>query len=603
MARAVIADSDEEEDLGYSPPSRSPTKPNAPVTRSSDLANHSASTDPAFFQSVFDEQSEAVRQQQTGKLHPESQYQDRQSRAGSAPPPAAGDEYGPSSLMSTDPLHGREDDVNGQGPATKSRTVPPKQALATADDPWEIPSSLEEARGIATSQRKSQERKRDGKSRSKQRKSRSSPHRVLESPGGNAEHDRGSRKRRRISAGQSPTQEAEKDIDLVRLPSTQGVDKDFQALTPSTMPPPTLPISRSSFAVATTKAPGGSKRQEYQSLMMGSDEEPSQDQGPSRPAPGAAAITRSSGSATNINTPRSDLPSSRNLDMDLGQQYQDTTEGLESNNPPGHWNSSPDEIAAIGPAKSDLGAAKRMSKDNRTTDPVTAEAASGPKTRRTPADTHKRDDEGEDSDFVERPVKPKKQRGRPRKSARAAEASRVTSPAPSSQAADGRSSVKPKKKRGRPRKEDQQPAAVRQSSASPDGDMRDAANSDQAIKREGGAVQEEKHATHNQDEPTDADETHFATTLGADEHPIPDTLAKDGKQEKDGPPAKPTSDEMEVSKSISKTDTSEEGREGKAAAAKLVGSLPGLSTASRPLYRVGLSKRSRIAPLLKSVRK
>lgn len=604
MARAVIADSDDDGDLGYSTPSQSPAEPSAHATCFLDHTTHFASTDPTFFQSVFDEQSEAARQHvvEPGQV---PQYQGDGPQTSSAAP-AGVDGYGHSSLMSTDPLHGRGDSgVNGQRPRATTRNTIPPVAHEMADDPWEIPSSPEETHNAAASRRKSRDKKSNGKkSKSKQTRPHSSLDQTQESPSINDEYSRRSSKKTKVNARQSSTHEAE-DLDLVMLPSTQEVDKGFPAPTPSTMPPPTLLIDKSSFMVA-PKPPTSSKRREHQNFTLDSDVEPSQDQGFARPAPGGT-IARSSGSATNINTPRSDLPSSHNPDIDLGQHHQETNGGLETNDAGGQWNSSPDEIAAVGPTNSTLPGVKRKLRNSRMTAPVPAEAAGEPGTNNTPADARINDnDEDDGSNFVEKPVKKpvkqKKQRGRPRKSAGAEETSRATSPAPS-HATGGRSATKPKKKRGRPRKADQQAVeAEPPGSVKLDDGTGGAAKSKEAIKTEGGGVDEEKHATYDQDKPADADETRFATALGADEHPVPDTLAKAGNQDQAALPPRPTS-EMEVSKDISKKELAQEGREGKNAAGKLTGSAPGLSTASRPLYRVGLSKRSRIAPLLKSVRK
>ena len=585
MARAVIADSDDDDELGYSPPSQSPERPDAlrGALSSDRVENHSESTDPAFFQSIFEEQSEAARREAGAA----------QGRGGDSGAATTGreDGFGASSLMSTDPLQGRDDDdVNGDGPGVGVLTATPKRGHKVPNDPWEVPSSMEEPPRTITPQRKTwKEKKKKGNSESKKSQRHSSPDQVHDEPDGR------STKRRKTNSGRPSTLDAE-HIDLIELPSTQDVDEEFQA---PIMPPPTLPVDRTSFIVAPKPLNSG-RRDEYQSCTLPSDEELSQDQGPIC-VPGGR-IAWSSGEATNVNTPRSEMPSSRNLDV-VYEEQQDCPGELELEVATARWNSSPDEIALDGPTQS---TAKRKPKEAS----GRAGTPSGQDTSYTPADMRIKDSDGEgDDDFVEKPTRPKKQRGRPKKKARTEGTLQADgSPAPSGSKLSATNS---KKKRGRPRKTDQQVVDGADEGTNKRAAVGEDPNAEECI-QEG-----EEHAIENQD--GDAAQAQPATVAAdAEELAVPERLQHDnddnqdhdyddGSMDKDkggtisGSRPDP---EANMSKFVAEKGSSEEGRrsEGKGAAVKVAGT--GTWTGGpRPLYRVGLSKRTKIAPLLKSVRK
>ncbi|KFH43439.1 hypothetical protein ACRE_058150 [Hapsidospora chrysogenum ATCC 11550] len=575
MARAVIADSDDDDDLGYSPPSQSPERPDAlrGALSSDRVENHSESTDPAFFQSIFEEQSEAARREAGAA----------QGRRGGSGAATAGreDGLGASSLMSTDPLQGRDDDdVNEGGPGVGVLTATPKRGHKVPNDPWEVPSSMEEPPRSITPQRKTREekKKKKGKSESKKSQRHSSPDQAHDGLGGR------STKRRKTNSGRPSTLDAE-HIDLIELPSTQDVDEEFQA---PIMPPPTLPVDRTSFIVAPKPLNSG-RRDEYQSYTMPSDEELSQDQGPIC-VPGGR-IAWSSGEATNVNTPRSEMPSSRNLDV-VHEEQQECPGELELEDATARWNSSPDEIALDGPTQS---TAKRKPKAAS----GRAGTPSGRDTSCTPADMRiKYSDREGDDDFVEKPVKPKKQRGRPRKKEGTLQAD--GSPAPSG---SKRSATNSKKKRGRPRKADQQVVD------GADEATNNTAAVDEDAKAEDGVQEEEEHTVENQD--GDAAQAQPATAAAdAEELAVPKRLQHDnddGSMDKGKggtiSGSRPDS-EANMSKDVAEKGSLEVGRrsEGKGAAVKAAGTWT-WTGGPRPLYRVGLSKRTKIAPLLKSVRK
>lgn len=576
MSPVVIADSDDDDDSSYSPPLSRPT-------RSPHAVDTSGSTDSAFFRSVLDEQSEAARNCAKG--------------------PKGGREiesFDARGMMSTDPLQEHtEDDARGQ----------------KADDPWEIPSSPV---GRPSSTTKRSAKKGPKKTPKRTPKKPTAPISAETTSPGYGEEERRSSKRRKIEPDPIPTQDSD-SVDLVQLPSTQEADADADAQATSTMPPPTFTIERTPRIVG--NALTDSQKKEYQSFAATGGTELSQDQGPMRDA---APVARSSSSATNANTPRSDPISSRNMHI-IHEQETPVKEATKRS--AGNWGSSPDEISAIQPTPTTPRARKRKTQPNEQTkhelepdtsnehqdlhayyndddegsdfteEPVVQE----PKRRRgrpkktpeygadksneTPGVGVHYDDKNEESGFVEEPVaqKPKKQRGRPKKPSAAAGAAEAGEPASptTSHAAQGRSATKGKRKRGRPRKAEQ--LAVE--------GLGEEAEDDTRVDTKGAKTGESGHApeedaTH---EPKQEARDDAEASLSRNEE-VPESH-KSSKVEK----------ESVASDRKAPEDAGEVGQAGQETSKpkpRPTVSSASLS-ASKPLHRVGLSKRSRIAPLLK----
>lgn len=551
MAPAIIADSDDDEASDYSPP------PKTPATRSHDDTNISTSTDSAFFRSVLEEQSEAARNASRTNTTEGSK--------------SAVETFGSGGMMSTDPLQADEEEACSIDKAQRD------EKGSCFVDPWEIPSS---PGGKKTPPKLSTK-----KGPRKTPKEKQSAQFSFETT--SASYDKDGRrvsKRRKAQPSQSHTQDDE--IDLVQLPPTAGDDYGPS----STMAPPAAPSQRTPRV---GKALTESQKLEYQSFPATEQTEFSQDQGIMKPEDGMH-IARSSSSATNVNTPRSEEKSWRNMDAIMEEDPASVKR--EKGALDRQWGSSPDEISAVEPTPRPLRATKRKG-------PLTVDDDDNDK--RADINYEDRDPshhiEGNDknpNDIEDEPApQPKKQRGRPKKKAEAsehgsgaAEAACPTSPTTShARAAEGRSMTKRKqatqgkRKRGRPKKAEQ-PAAE-----------------EAEEKRAQGTVASVHAATLEIAKPAGDNDLHEAH----DEAKAAQNEATEPEIEK--APQQSTGAETEERRTTPSAQAStEEASEVKQPQqAKIAGSafkppgLAGSSSASKPLYRVGLSKKSRIAPLLK----
>ena len=573
MAPMVIADSDDEDELNCSQPPRSPEGSSFGASNIPGHASYSESTDPAFFQDVLNEQSAAARgksyetclenMEPTGK--PGGRVREQQDSAEA------------SSVTSTDPLQAGTE-LEGNGNITRLRVMGSKAGAieadgrrGLADDPWEIPSSPDEARAMRVQRSK----KRDGK-RGKTSEATSgasgntTTNRSFQSsPFGVDEMETRRSKRRKVVTEPTVDHDAE-EVDLVQKPPTQQSDGDVRQLSPETMPPPTLPIDRSSFIVAlkTRRRDAGQE----------SGDEPSQDQGLSKPEAGVG-LAQSSGSATNTNTPRSEPRSSR---RSKGESRQSNTKN-QTNNDNDHetelWTSSLNDMGNNDPTVS-VGR-----RGNRNPGPpqeiAIPQAEEADQSDSPPLYEEQLPGSGdEESDFAEPVPKAKKQRGRPKKAEDQKTTSKTKNAAEDHQTND-KSTAKSKKKRGRPKKSDQ-PAVE---SKPPEDNFSIDAKEPSPIKAED--VAKEERSTSNVPE----------------EGEIP---VKDVKPEADQSRAPGIADvhmrlETETGENTVKHVKQEE--EGKKTPYKPTKLGVTNSDGSKPVYRVGLSKKSRIAPLLKIVRK
>jgi hypothetical protein len=167
-------------------------------------------------------------------------------------------------------------------------------------------------------------------------------------------------------------------------------------------------------------------------------------------------------------------------------------------------------------------------------------------------------DDGSDFEEIPKPVEKKKQRGRPKKADAAA-------------SKEKKAETTVKKKRGRPKKTE---AAIK-------------LDDDSEVQETGPAVHADAHV----------------------ETRIKQQLHEDPEEPEQSTPAftKPESNEADktMPDQAPQTPTSEaQGSAGIAALKKSAGKTPtSIGGSGRPLYRVGLSKKTRIAPLLKVIRK
>jgi hypothetical protein len=560
MAPAEIPDSDEEDELGLAsspPPAALGARndelhsPATPGHKEKAHATRSGSTDPAFFQSVYDEQAQAVRQK---------------SRAA----------------------------------ATKSHRLQVKEG----NDPYDIPSSQDEE-AAGSFQYKRQSEKEDTKQKKKKKKLKTKRERVATGspPRQATQHDElPKQKRRRTNNSWAVSLDDVDEVNLVAIPTTLGIDVEAEkeALDASSMPPPpTLPVHELPSTLDPLQEAGESTTH----MVDTSGWMPSQDQGPSGPGKDGPLI-RSSGSATNINTQRSQPP----------LVYHDTSRAATQVNPepdagdPVWIGSSPDMLTESvtpkrssrarkppPPPKEEEGAAETILEEREQPDELNTGVTDAPDVA---SASYTSDEEPA---ALEEPVrggkeKKKKQRGRPRKNAPAT----ATAPAPAEPQADplesavaeeskagisneggasAKKQIQKQKKRGRPKKtpikaESNAPEGAADSLDTPDAveqtEKKDTVKDGLKLEQAGVSTKDEVDAKVGTEE-----------VSNNQEEPLPETPKDLSKS------AAASSRAAELTKSAS--------------AAK--SAMPSVTPGGKPLYRVGLSKRSRIAPLLKIVRK
>lgn len=537
MAPAEIPDSDEEEELEFAPSPRpagidagddEEPSPENPGHKSN--TTRSGSTDPAFFQSVYDEQVQAARQKSRGAA--KAHHQDSHMQ---------GEEEG--------------------------------------NDPYDIPSSEDEVAGSFQYKRRHEKEgstKRKVKTKGERAAPRSSPREAQEEAHQNEQPKR--KKRKTTKTLPVPLDHVD-EVSLVAIPTPDNDGEAGKVPDASSMPPPpTLPIHELPSTLDPLQAVDSTTTHQHD-FADTSGWIPSQDQGPSGPGRDGPLI-RSSGSATNINTQRSQPP----------PFYHDASRAATQEN----VRSGPGDAVWIGSSPDMLTESATPRRPSRARNP--------PETVGAPLEEHEQPDElntdvvdapdvvsagytsNEEPAAVEEPVtgkRKKKQRGRPRKNTPAPAA--VPNPPESPKTGDtkvetsidgGPAKKQKQKKRGRPKKE----TVKSESKGVPELDthngeqaeklevkdpVKDTLKSEQTdvSKREQGDAESGTKISEDRDEPrTDI--------------PLPDTP-----------------------KDLSKSVADNKG----ASAAKIA--VPSSTPGSKPLYRVGLSKRSRIAPLLKIVRK
>ncbi|KAH6971726.1 hypothetical protein BKA56DRAFT_635728 [Ilyonectria sp. MPI-CAGE-AT-0026] len=502
----------------------------------------------------------------------------------------------PSSLTSiSDPTATREPKASsGKAMSDWTQVSTPgrrKAPTAMMDDPvWDVPNSPDE--GHARQVPKIRLKRQDAKSTSRPPEKRiiKLKCRGLASvKKTEADHDHrldgdgspaGARKRRKIESSHLSPQ-GSNEVDLVTIPfsnDNEDTHPESQLAAPSSMLPPTLPptlpIDNDASFYISAKPLTDAQKLQYQSVHLDSSD--SNRQGYLPPIyTHAAQMIESSGSATNVNTPRSDgigfstapLPSAASeVDHDMATQLNDR-----------RLPSSPDIISAIEPPAKPKEAKKRGR-------PKKDGLKEGP----TPND--------EESDYAEQPVKPKKARGRPRK--KATEEVQPTTPLPAN-SVFGEITTTQKKKRGRPRKQDKL-AAIEQSPQAttvPLDDVAQVTSDTVQIKVDSKILTEERSADHEPDEPEEEDPS---------KSELDTTALKETCQNTAIPTALSTVKDEKLK--VPDSPVVEKGAKASPSgpAVKGLGQARGLSAitaANKPIYRVGLSKRSRIAPLLKSLRK
>ncbi|KAH7183021.1 uncharacterized protein B0J16DRAFT_345168 [Fusarium flagelliforme] len=620
MPPVIILDSDDDEDdIGYSPPrniqaSVSPVR--AEVEAASDsfarVSGATTSTDPSFFQNIYNEQNDAARgfvPDPTAGSHDQDQRSVSSSDM-TAPAPFKRTVTGlveTSSSSTRDQGNAglqRMSDENAADEWTQASTPGRRKApMAVMDDPWDVPSSPDErpAKPRIKIKLKRSGAHSDSATDSPYAQELNSVAKAQESkserPDASPANDR---KRRKVQHPGASFQ-GSNEVDLVTIPFNhdhEGGNHEFQPPPTPSMLPPTMPVDEgASFFIAPNPLTDTQKL-EYESVQLPSSYSQNHQLPPVRQF--NIQNLASSGEATNVNTPRSNAtylmstapPPPASSVMDLPRATIGRPTGQQ-------WDSSPDVIAAIdSPPREKAtkpqeqarrGAAPELA-DDEFVELQQTEQADLPIIQETASDNY-------DSEKMAKPTKAKKSRGRPKKKAHAKEDVAVTDPLEALPGVDG-SVTKTKKKRGRPRKSDQVNAKEESLKLDPSLSTNDASLSEDA-------VQSEKRTK------VEIEETETKVELAEDED-TNDSFKADGP---DSPAIKETDPNLST-RSISSMDDNATSKTSDAPATKEEksekttigsrGSTPskGLSSIiNKPVYRVGLSKKSRIAPLLKCLRK
>ena len=592
MRPVVIADSDDEDDAGYSSPI-SPSDPQRGADGAAGLLDHTnhdtSSTDPAFFQSVFNEQVEAAREQGGRYVGRGDDAPDDLSSFGMVVPTRSNRgvaELDTSVLSSvTDPTSRKtRKAIDSKYVAGLTQVTTPgrsRQGMDGDADPWELPSSPENQAHKACGQRVLNNGKKkslqDSISSCKDGQSllQAEAQVVTAERDTDGEARERSRKRRKMHGSADPLPNSS-DMDLIAIPLSNGTtdEQGQQNQVASDALPATLPVGQDSSFLVVPKGLSSSQRKQYKGIARDGVQQ------------------GSSGTATNINTPRSLKPSlpDPTKSSTTGAGASGSSSAKEKNrHVRRRRDPSPDEISIMEPpyeTKSTRhpGSGLRSydgpgsDKDGQAEVDISSNMA----------DTLAA---AEGDDILERDVAtplPAKKRGRPKKNrlGEAQETGGIVEAEPVAQ---------PKKKRGRPRKSELQANAADITPAdteSPRSTRRDPTDRKLHLERsvdENGetAVKTASDLVHKVGSPEDGEE---ALKKGGKIEPV--SLAVQ-KVETDSPAQHHSASELDQ-KGIGRNSNKEEKR-GTAVDLKV----PAASFSGKPLYRVGLSKRSRIAPLLK----
>ncbi|KAF7553808.1 hypothetical protein G7046_g6999 [Stylonectria norvegica] len=662
MPPPVIADSDDEEGT-YSPP-QSPQAPGAVAERDvrtatgssdhvTDHVSHATnSTDPAFFQDIYDEQNDAARQHVPGASL-EAASRDRLSSSEvTAPAPFQRTVTGliePSSLTSiTDPAATKEKTSSGKGMSDWTQISTPgrkKAPTANMEDVWDVPSSPEEVlrrpripkiilkrskvQPATDSATKSKKSLKTISSRSQGQEG--IPASIIEiAEDGDDKSPVRRRKRRKIDP--SPlSQQGLNDVTLVTIPFTdekEAAGQEPLAPESSNDLPGTLPLDAETSFMFLTKPFTNSQKMQYQSLQLAAVDGHSQDM--LLPLSHFnARVERSSGTATNMNTPRSELDLHY---TSTAPQPPDATPSIRIKvvRSSGRQRvSSPDAISTVNPPArqtetSQRGKSRRRASTDSNGDEFLGRKDEPSENEHQPRDLQVIDDESDyapesvkekkpdalqmiddESDYAPKPVKGKKPRGRPKKTS---ESTKASAPRPEL-LEEVEPTTKQKKKRGRPRKADiaattqTTPQIETVSCESP----KHAEVADRAVEGqdEPGTEAEASETcelngapAENHDESGGDPTTEAGSDLGLPATALAEVSQNDAAAPADSSEAKVVSDAERDLRGVAANAV-----EAKKSSSKSKGSSSTGTTTSRPLYRVGLSKRSRIAPLLKSLRK
>ncbi|KAF5642833.1 hypothetical protein F52700_3059 [Fusarium sp. NRRL 52700] len=616
MPPIVILDSnDEDEDGSFSPP------PNiqapfsfglAEIEAQTEAANDSSggvsrattSTNPSFFQNIYNEQNDAARgyvPEPTARSHDQDQHSVSSSEM-TTPAPFKRTVTGliePSSVPSERDPATKRGQTSGAGPDEWTQASTPgrrKAPMAVMDDMWDVPSSPDECplRPKIKLKVKSSKAQTDSTSDSRHKHESDKLGKPGSSKSGRSDGSSLGKKRRKVGRPE-PSFQGSNDVDLVAIPFSHENEGEYRESQPAPTPsmlPPTLPVNQDDSFFITTNPLTEAQKLEYESVQLPSSDSQNQQLPPVRQFEINLA---SSGDATNINTPRSHahylmstapLPSSM---MDPNR----AAIGLATGN---RWDSSPDVISAIdSPPKQK--ATRQLKRIRNGDSPKPAKYEMTDEQQPEQPELQAMQEGAFDNYEPEKVTKTKKSRGRPKKKAIEEPTAMTKAPSPRPEVVTPVATAK--KKRGRPRKSDQTDTGEESPKIDPSASTNDASLSEDAVRPE---KKPKRDIDESESKVELADESEMEPSLKSKspessilEESDPNIISK----------SVPSLDDDAASKA-SDVATEEKGQKLEKPAITSRSSTPskGLSVIiNKPVYRVGLSKKSRIAPLLKCLRK
>ncbi|RFU76526.1 gtpase-activating gyp1 [Trichoderma arundinaceum] len=593
----VIADSDDESDSNEHAVSAPPVTITQAQTRSSEHGSlATASTDSNFFQQIFNEQNGAACEK-AQQLQRDLEDVPHQSSAMTVPDVpfqrTTRGFYHSSTTSLAEPRMEKPYNAPTDRSSADWAQGTPLEKEQSAVDPWEVPSSAETPK-FPEKQLKGYSHKvldqshgRVGYPATKDTlsESRWDAHGITESR---------DKKRRRLGESDS-TFSTSDHVDLIMLPSSSKVitNDGLETAAASSIPLPTMPVDADSAFHLRHPSP-------MKSPQLAQFE--------------TQYAVGSSGTATNVNTPRSQMFSTHNFgsmapeEQGIGR----VTKKSEYRNFAMRRDSSPDIISALTPGLDKVASQPEYAPD----------LSPGPKPDQECCD--ERDSSahqpppqelqsGEsDAEFVAHPkpmVKSKKKRGRPKKSLGSDEPLPTEPAASPVSAADAApAAARQTKKRGRPKKQSAELAIERAPPPAATPVSAGGRNTRAILGQEtdsgwsnGDTIQgaTKQNAVHMTSEQGAAGE---ASSVAASAERGQDWAALGSKEKtKDHSASRSTTDRpKDEGEPKEPRQPSARVREEKSGGDKKGSSAQGTA---KPLYRVGLSKRFKIAPLLKSVRK
>ncbi|KAF5581186.1 hypothetical protein FPANT_9061 [Fusarium pseudoanthophilum] len=617
MPPIVILDSDDEdEDGSFSPPpnlqapfSLGPAEIEAQTEAANDssggVSRATTSTNPSFFQNIYNEQNDAACgyvPEPTARSHDQYQHSISSSEM-TTPAPFKRTVTGliePSSVPSPRDQATKRGQTNGNGPDEWTQASTPgrrKAPMAVMDDMWDVPSSPDErpvkpkiklkvnnsrAQSDFTSDsRDTQESGKLGKTPS--------------SKSGRSDGSPSGTKRRKANHPE-PSLQGSNDVDLVAIPFSHENEGEYHESEPAPTPsmlPPTLPVNQDDSFFITTNPLTEAQKLEYESVQLPSSDSQNHQLPPVRQFEINLA---SSGDATNINTPRSHAHYLMSTAPPPPSSVMDPNRAAIGQATGNRWDSSPDVISAIdSPPKQK--ATRQLEQIRNGDSPKPAIDKTTDEQQPEQLELPAMQEEALNNYEPEKMTKTKKSRGRPKK--KVTEEPMATTEAPSPRPEVVTPVTKTKKKRGRPKKSDQTDTKEEIPKIDPFASTNDASLSEDAVRPE-------KKAKIDIDESETRDELANESEM----EPSLKTKSRESSILKESDPniltksVSSLDDDAASKASDAATDEKEEKPEKPAILSRSSTPSKGLSAIiNKPVYRVGLSKKSRIAPLLKCLRK